>query len=548
MSRRGAPTSRRARQRRCPGMRPLASCASQTQCIAAFAFVWGWKWEKTGTWYGLFNEWTAVSENISSSVCPVCESEVLSALQKCWTGQDKSTKAPSIHSVAVDGKQLEQAAFTVDQSEVTLVVNATQQDGNPLTGIWVVTEEIVSEAVGGVHEDTNPLLEDLFPDSPEKKSGVGLSVILNTSTLKISGNYRLYVFVREDPAFCSAGNAECPNHEAYASMAFRICHDALPGEQCYSQVRYAMEKDLQANPDRYPGATTSSSFSEVQMVMAQLQLGDCPHPCGTPIWCHSTEPGEACYDYIQWLLKNNNTENGPEALHGKKSIKGAQRAIHEFMPGICPRPCEGVGLQCEPNCEDTPDETGIEETSRGMGQQFPLDTMVQSEVKKHWKVLWQHGQIQDFEKDGVSKLILDGPRSDEEAMKKMGQDVMVMVYLSCLLVITESFAAMELGQSISITGGKYVGKAAVIEGITQKMLKVKLADSDQKGSIRKAIARLVAPVDRARRCYKKAGFRCKSSSDASWGCHLASKWQRWSKVHKHADKTTQVTQKARVPQ
>jgi len=35
--------------------------------------------------------------------------------------QDKSTKAPSIHSVAVDGKQLEQAAFTVDQSEVTLV-------------------------------------------------------------------------------------------------------------------------------------------------------------------------------------------------------------------------------------------------------------------------------------------------------------------------------------------------------------------------------------------------------------------------------------------
>jgi len=37
---------------------------------------------------------------------------------------------------------------------------------------------------------------------------------------------------------------------------------------------------------------------------------------------------------------------------------------------------------------------------------------------------------------------------------------MVMVYLSCLLVITERFAAMELGQSISITGGKYVGKVA----------------------------------------------------------------------------------------
>ena len=70
---------------------------------------------------------------------------------------------------------------------------------------------------------------------------------------------------------------------------------------------------------------------QVQMVLAQMQLGDCPHPCGKPVWCHTTEPGEdrapwsitaiccnsqsvqACYDYVQWLLKNNNTENGPEA-------------------------------------------------------------------------------------------------------------------------------------------------------------------------------------------------------------------------------------------
>ena len=40
-------------------------------------------------------------------------------------------------------------------------MNATQKDGNPLTALWVVTEEIVSEAVGGAPEDTNPLLEDL---------------------------------------------------------------------------------------------------------------------------------------------------------------------------------------------------------------------------------------------------------------------------------------------------------------------------------------------------------------------------------------------------
>ena len=37
------------------------------------------------------------------------------------TFQDKATKAPSIHDITVDGEHLKDAAFTVDQSEVTLV-------------------------------------------------------------------------------------------------------------------------------------------------------------------------------------------------------------------------------------------------------------------------------------------------------------------------------------------------------------------------------------------------------------------------------------------
>ncbi|CAK9002774.1 unnamed protein product [Durusdinium trenchii] len=266
-------------------------CFSDPQCIGAFAFVWGWKWEKTGTWYGLFNEWPAVSENISSSTCPVCESEVLSALQKCWTGQEKATKAPSIHGIWLDGERLPRNTFVIDQTEVTLAVNASQLSGNDLTALWVVTEEIVSDAVGGAFEATNPLLDNLQP------------------------------------------GAQCPNHEAYASLAFRIGHNALPGEQCYSLVSYAMEKDLEANPGRYPGASSTSTFSEVQMSLAQTQQGRCQFPCDLPIWCHTTQPGEACYDFIQWVLQNNNTQDAPEALHEKKSIKGVQLAVHESMPG-----------------------------------------------------------------------------------------------------------------------------------------------------------------------------------------------------------------------
>jgi len=32
-------------------------CLADKQCLGSFAFFWGWKWEKTGTWFGGWNEW-----------------------------------------------------------------------------------------------------------------------------------------------------------------------------------------------------------------------------------------------------------------------------------------------------------------------------------------------------------------------------------------------------------------------------------------------------------------------------------------------------------
>ena len=31
----------------------------EDKCVGFFAFLWGWKWEKTGTWFGLLDTWTA---------------------------------------------------------------------------------------------------------------------------------------------------------------------------------------------------------------------------------------------------------------------------------------------------------------------------------------------------------------------------------------------------------------------------------------------------------------------------------------------------------
>eukprot|EP00913_Durusdinium_trenchii_P007536 g7081.t1 len=37
----------------------LHRCKSDAKCVGFFAFFWGWKWEKTGTWFGLLDQWRA---------------------------------------------------------------------------------------------------------------------------------------------------------------------------------------------------------------------------------------------------------------------------------------------------------------------------------------------------------------------------------------------------------------------------------------------------------------------------------------------------------
>ena len=36
---------------------PDVHSVSEDMCVAFMVFLWGWKWEKTATWFGLLNEW-----------------------------------------------------------------------------------------------------------------------------------------------------------------------------------------------------------------------------------------------------------------------------------------------------------------------------------------------------------------------------------------------------------------------------------------------------------------------------------------------------------
>lgn len=57
----------------------LHRCKMDEKCVGFFAFLWGWKWEKTGTWFGLLDTWKAAG-GIDTGVGPQNGSRIATTL------------------------------------------------------------------------------------------------------------------------------------------------------------------------------------------------------------------------------------------------------------------------------------------------------------------------------------------------------------------------------------------------------------------------------------------------------------------------------------
>jgi hypothetical protein len=334
------------------------ACENDPRCVGSFAFVWGWKWEKTGTWYGMFNEWEDVTSTTLAN-CTGCPSEVVATMHNCWTGDEDAHPSPSIEAVSVNGIRLPTMAFTIDtDAAVRLHVHARHPGSKSLTAVWAVTEEIVSDVVGGAFEATNPLLRNLWPSST-LDMGLGLDVVLNATKFKRAHAYRLYVFAREDPAECPPEG--CARHEAVASLPFYTCHTAVIGEECYQRVMYARQEGIKANPEAYPGVNESSDFEDFQMMFYQMKLGSCHMPCGqryvmdwstdictdcgSPAFCHTATKGEECHWHVQALMEDVRVNPGANAgLTVNSSFEAFQQFVHERWGGICVKPCAPIAF------------------------------------------------------------------------------------------------------------------------------------------------------------------------------------------------------------
>jgi len=151
------------------------------QCLGTFAFLWGWKQEKTSTWFGMFLK--------SKEKLPQVD-----ALVKAWTGEWPANRAPKIEAVKADFSGKAVAA----NKKLIASVKATDPEGKPLKYDWVIVEESKAHSVGGDKEYEPPSFPalTLINNDPE-------CVIMSPAK---AGQYRLFLTIRDGDGNAATAN------------------------------------------------------------------------------------------------------------------------------------------------------------------------------------------------------------------------------------------------------------------------------------------------------------------------------------------------------
>lgn len=148
-------------------------------CLGSYVFVWGWKFEATATWFGIF---THEGETTSAA----------DTLQEMWSGTKPANQAPAIEGLRGVPKSSLAGGDTFDAS-----IQATDPDADPLVWHWAVLPEIK-----GHNPAARPPMPKAVSGAIAKASGNQVSV---TAPDK-AGIYRLHVWVMDGKGQAATAN------------------------------------------------------------------------------------------------------------------------------------------------------------------------------------------------------------------------------------------------------------------------------------------------------------------------------------------------------
>lgn len=147
------------------------------QIVGNYAFLWGWKQERTPTWFGLFTEHGELTEAIDE-------------MHVFWNGAFPENRAPWIHDIRLDGRTAPDSVTLTAGETVEAWVSADDFNNDPLTYLWELKPESTETRIGGDYEASIASLHGLIPDH-------------TTPSIKLTapaepGAYRLFVYVHDD--------------------------------------------------------------------------------------------------------------------------------------------------------------------------------------------------------------------------------------------------------------------------------------------------------------------------------------------------------------
>jgi hypothetical protein len=137
--------------------------------LGGYAFTWGWKQERTATWFGML-----LSDGRKTGA--------VDAMTEAWTGTPAANPCPIIKSLKLLSPEKNPPGATA-----RAVLEAENPSGGPLDVKWVVQPEADQVGAGGDAEAALPTLSGAVVRSNEREAEVKLPT---------DGGYRIFAYVR----------------------------------------------------------------------------------------------------------------------------------------------------------------------------------------------------------------------------------------------------------------------------------------------------------------------------------------------------------------
>jgi hypothetical protein len=159
------------------------------RCLGGFAFLWGVKQERTGTWYSLFDTQGR-------------QTQAVNVLQEKWSGKPADNHAPEIKELSLNCQTVWESIAVPACDKIEARIEARDPDRDDIEYQWLLMRESRATSSGGDYEEKPE--EIIVGIENQNEDRVRF-------TLDEPGNYRLYCYLYDGQ-----------NHVSTANIPFQI--------------------------------------------------------------------------------------------------------------------------------------------------------------------------------------------------------------------------------------------------------------------------------------------------------------------------------------